>query len=119
MKAGLMRISFALTLALLATPAVAQTHLAVCDAKHKRIMLYDATTGALINKDFIINMGTTFSLDRPREVLAGPGAGDGQDNRDPRYGAGRGTALDDSDSKNIPRCSARWDGLSRLADPRA
>ena len=65
-----MRISFALTLALLATPAVAQTHLAVCDAKHKRIMLYDATTGALINKDFIVNAGTTFSLDRPREVLA-------------------------------------------------
>ena len=61
----------ALAAALLTSTASAQA-LAVCDASttHKRIMLYDAVTGSLINKDFITSPGPGYAFSRPRKVIS-------------------------------------------------
>lgn len=57
--------------AALLTSTVSAQGLAVCDASttHKRIMLYDATTGFLVNKDFIVSPGPGYAFSRPRKVI--------------------------------------------------
>ena len=58
--------------AALLTSTVSAQGVAICDASsaHKRIMLYDAITGNLINKDFIPSPGPGYAFSRPREVLS-------------------------------------------------